>query len=97
MKIREVYCKRFWPLPRNTWGITLYPFIFYNAKHWNIEDFMRRHEWIHVEQVRRLGWWKFYYRYLKYHAKKGYDANPFEMEAYKRQSEKTQPWERDNG
>lgn len=91
MRVREIYCKR-WILPKQTWGITLYPFIFYNTKHWHIEDFMRRHEWIHVEQVERLGWFKFYFKYLVCHFKYGYLENPFEKEAYARQYDDTTPW-----
>lgn len=44
---------------------TLYPFIFFAA---NREEALRRkiveHEFVHVRQVRRLGWLRFYVSYV---------------------------------
>lgn len=77
-------------------AITLYPFIFYAEK--EPEQVIINHEFIHVEQIRRLGWFKFYFLYLKeyftnrYIHKMGkfsaYKLISFEVEAYKRQGEK---------
>jgi len=78
MKTRHIIFK---PLP---WlfradAITLYPFVFY------IDDAAmikwRSHEEVHLAQVEHLGWWKFYYTYIKYHFKYGYHKNPLEVEA----------------
>ncbi len=56
---------------------------------------MLRHEMVHVEQIRRLGWFRFYASYLyefglnywRYRNwKQAYFAISFEREAYFRQS-----------
>ena len=86
MKIREVNCKR-WLLGRKTAAITLYPFIFYNTKSYsfhNSYEKLRRHEWVHVDQVRESGWIKFYYTWLRYTWFHGYRENPFEVSARQR-------------
>lgn len=41
----------------------------------------RKHEDIHKEQIKKTGWLKFMYRYLKYSIKYGYTNNPYEQEA----------------
>lgn len=43
-------------------AITLYPFIIYKKK--PVALALRRHEWIHIDQVRRYGWWHFYLHYI---------------------------------
>ena len=74
-------------------NITLYPFIFYYGVPLKTT---RNHEFIHVEQIRKLGVFKFYFMYLYYYysnRNKGMDhltayyAIPFEIEAYGRQNE----------
>lgn len=75
----EVVCSR-WILSNDTIAITLYPFIFYNGEP---DADTKRHEWVHVAQIQRLGWIKFYLLYIWYHFKYGYRDNPFENEAYK--------------
>jgi hypothetical protein len=82
MKIREIHCKR-WFLGDKVDGITLYPFIFYRGQP---ADWLRKHEWVHVMQVRRHGWLKFYVMYLYYQVRFGYEKNPFEIEAYSKAS-----------
>jgi hypothetical protein len=42
-------------------AITLYPFILYAGK---IEPRVQFHEYVHVRQIKKLGWFKFYYRYI---------------------------------
>jgi len=74
-------------------AITLYPFIFYAMR--NPPTSMRVHEHIHVLQVRKLGWIKFYLTYLLYYlhnrfkmkmsADDAYENIPYEMEAYAHQ------------
>lgn len=93
MKVKEIYCTRIWLLNRKWFGITLYPFIFYNRKYWYIREDMRRHEWVHVEQVRKEGWFKFYLNYLKQNFIVGYKNNPYELEAYAKQNDGKKPWE----
>ena len=43
-------------------AIVLYPFILYCDKHPNEE--LKRHEHVHIEQIKRDGFWKFYAHYL---------------------------------
>lgn len=40
-----------------------------------------RHELVHIEQFRRLGWFKFVVQYLWFSYKFGYFENPLEVEA----------------
>lgn len=68
-------------MTKETVAVTLYPFIFYNGK--PTAD-TKRHEWVHIEQVKKKGWIRFYLTYLWYNIKYGYDKNPFEKEAYKK-------------
>jgi len=83
MMIREVVCNR-WYLSKWIDGIVIYPFIFYQGEP---SETLRKHEWVHIEQIKRLGVIRFYITYLWYNLTKGYDNNPFEIEAYKRQGE----------
>jgi hypothetical protein len=78
MKVREVYCKR-WFLNKNINAITLYPFIFYNGL--NPSTRLRNHEWHHIWQIKQYGVLKFYVVYLWYSVKYGYKNNPFEVDA----------------
>ena len=84
MKIRHIHCNN-WFLRDTIAAITLYPFIFYNMKHkYVVEDHdeVARHELVHIEQVKREGWFKFYYNYLTL-AAKGVSSfeNKYEVEA----------------
>lgn len=87
MKIREVI----WPWFPVFWfgnilGITLYPLIIY--KH-PPQPWLRNHEWIHVDQVRRVGWLLFYWRYItsrrwrRQYEREAYAAQHYDRELYK--------------
>lgn len=90
MKIIEVHCTR-WFLPKRATGITLYPFIFYQKSKFDI--ILRRHEWIHIRQVRRDGWFKFYYTWIKENHQMGYYDIEYEKEAYfLEEREAYNPW-----
>lgn len=67
-------------------GITLYPFIFM-TKTARTNKAIVKHELIHVDQIRREGWFKFYIKYIYFNIKFGYRNNPYEIEAYSRQHE----------
>lgn len=79
----------------------MYPYIFfaltkdqmmsYPKRSWspNYSEKLYRHEWIHVEQVRRMGWFKFYATYLFRMIGKNRFTHPYEKEAYGRQKD---PW-----
>ena len=87
--IKEIHCK-YWFLSKRFAGITLYPFIFYNTKHRAYKknfDALQFHEFVHVEQIRRVGWFKFYLDYLWQSLRFGYLKNKYEIEAYQKQSE----------
>ena len=78
-------------------AITLYPFIFFAyTKEQAIRYNVVNHEWIHVTQIRKLGWFKFYIDYLwqywvnyrKYKQQfPAYMAISYEVEAYHSQSQ----------
>ena len=84
MKIKEVLCKR-WFINRRYAAITLYPFIFFNVYHRaykeNLEQ-LRRHEYVHVKQIKQFGVLQFYLSYLWESWKHGYMGNKYEKEAY---------------
>ena len=64
--IYEVHCKR-WLLSKRIAGITLYPLIFYNKQHKRYKNEfkeLRAHEWAHIDQVRNIGFLKFYLKYI---------------------------------
>ncbi len=68
-----------------TRGITIYPFVFVLDKD---DKELIRHEMVHVKQVQREGWFKFYTKYIYFNFKYGYENNPYEIEAINKQ-EKT--------
>lgn len=64
--VREITCKR-WFLRKSTAAIVLYPWIFYRGDLTKEQrHIIRKHEWVHVEQIHRLGWVRFYVTYLWY-------------------------------
>lgn len=91
MKIREI--NNSWFAKLIGYSITLYPFILFNGIP---SEIMRNHEYIHVEQIRKHGVFKFYYMYVCYYLSgrisgmdhlTAYYSIPFEIEAYGRQNE----------
>lgn len=93
MKIRRVY-NHWIPQLLNVGAITLYPFILFarttialRGGKFPTAMQLLKHEYIHIEQVRRLGWLKFYFLYVIEHAKNGYKQNKYEIEAHDRQTE----------
>ena len=73
-------------------AITIYPYIFYAYKF--PERYLKQHEMVHIDQVRRLGWLKFYFSYLVEYIRlyirlrdkdKAYYAISYEIEAYNKQ------------
>ena len=85
MNIKHVECTS-WLLPKTVEAITIYPYIFYNCVEKPSKKTMTRlkkHEMVHVAQVERVGWIRFYTVYI-YHKLKGtpFKEIPFEKEAY---------------
>ncbi|MBU2503664.1 MAG: hypothetical protein KJ879_01245 [Nanoarchaeota archaeon] len=76
-------------------GITLYPFIFMTFSEKKAKKTkLLHHEWIHVNQVRKEGFFKFYFSYisqalfnlLRYgNLKKAYRNISYEKEAYSKE------------
>ena len=92
MKIRRVY-NSWIPQLLNVGAITLYPFILFSRTVGGVKTRYRnpeqlfKHEFIHIEQVRRLGWFKFYLSYINENRKTGYKQNKYELEAWERETE----------
>jgi hypothetical protein len=82
MKIRPIF--GFWPLRfAGIKAITLYPFIFfrYSSLYYLMYDpNVLKHEMIHVEQIRRVGFFKFYLTYPFRHRR--YEGEAYEREGY---------------
>lgn len=60
--------------------------IYLLAEHFD-DPTLRRHELIHIEQMDREGTVCFCIKYLWWLARVGYQANPYEIEAYARQGD----------
>lgn len=87
-KIRPVY--NFFLLLPMFPAITLYPFVIFRHRKGQVPRETLKHEMIHVKQVRKIGWLKFYFTYLKYFAENlwhfkswtlAYMEIPYEVEA----------------
>jgi hypothetical protein len=77
-------------------GLVLYPFILISANKENTSLTTLKHEFIHIEQIKRHGIFQFYIQYLKYIFKiynetddilRAFIENEFEEEAYNRENE----------
>lgn len=64
-----------------------WPFIMVAGPRENVSQRLLKHELIHHEQVRRDGWLKFNYRYIKQLQTVGYMNIDYEIEAYARAGE----------
>ena len=92
MKIRRKY-NNWIPQLFNVGAITLYPYILFARTVQGIKtyrknpEYLFKHEYIHIEQVRRVGWFKFYFTYIVESFKNDYLDISYEVEAYNRQEE----------
>ncbi len=84
MKIRHKVLKK-WPFPKKTGAITIYPYVFYRSK--EDKEKLMDHEKVHIEQVKKKGWLKFYGSYIVETIKKGYKKNKYEVEAREKSDE----------
>ncbi len=82
----------------NVGAITLYPFVFVVYTKEETPRFLVEHEFIHVRQVRALGWWRFYASYLWQYlcgllrtgnTDKAYMGVSYEVEAYEQEDKVT--------
>ena len=62
-------------------GKVLYPFVLFSQAQEEVSDQLFRHELEHVYQIRRNGWFKFYFMYLVWAVKYGYLNIPYEIDA----------------
>ena len=69
-----------WVIPWG-YGITLTPNLILIRKDSIDKIYVREHELIHVEQMKRLGYFRFLYEYFKELIKVGYMNNKFEIQA----------------
>jgi hypothetical protein len=53
----------------------------YSCDSQRVTETWRKHENIHKEQIKRLGWIRFMVTYFYYNMRIGYQYNPFEVEA----------------
>jgi hypothetical protein len=77
-----------WMQRRHWTGVTLpTPWMIY-VFYWG-EPTLRtvRHEWVHVQQARRLGVARFWWSYVVGLLRHGYRAHPMELEAYAREGD----------
>ena len=66
-------------LPKRYVAITLSRHVW--TRQASLDEATLRHEAVHVEQWKRFGLLGFLVRYLWWHFRYGYQANPFEIEA----------------
>ena len=76
------------PLAFGFHGLTLYPFVLYSPSEGEIRmsvdgKKLRKHEFIHVNQIQKEGYINFHKNYIYNTFKLGYDKNPYEVEAYR--------------
>jgi hypothetical protein len=63
-------------------GITMpWQTVYLMPEHW-LNDSLRCHEAVHIEQIRRDGAFMFSVKYLWWLCRYGYWKNPYEIEAY---------------
>jgi hypothetical protein len=93
MKLRVKYGT--WMVPPGYYGWVIYPFMLFRPSKDEVTDIQFRHELQHVYQVREHGWLKFYITWAWYSITRGYDNNPYEIEAYAREHEELTKDERD--
>lgn len=82
---RVYVAERLFPTWMKIIGQTHGEIIFIHKDYWATEKGVRTlpHEFVHVWQARTLGWWGLWFmaKYVWYLIFKGYDNNPFEVEA----------------
>lgn len=102
LKLRVKY-KHWLPKFLKVGAITLYPYILIKRDKPDVPARLYKHEMVHVNQIRVLGWWKFYWTYLKHYfalRREGFTHDiayrniPFEIAAYKTETYMLTPEER---
>jgi hypothetical protein len=70
-----------WLVPPKRLAWVVFPYMLFRQPQSEVSDSLFRHEWQHADQVRRIGWLRFYSTYLWYTITRGYRYNPYEIEA----------------
>lgn len=66
---------------RDGWAITIGQTTYYSVPLNAVDDRWLAHEQKHKQQWRTEGYFKFAIKYLWYHFTRGYEKNPYEIEA----------------
>ena len=94
MRTKEKY-DHWFPKLLSISAITIYPYILYSLRANEIPKSLRFHELEHIDQVRRIGWVRFYLSYVLYYLankasgmshQKAYKEIPYEKEAVEKAS-----------
>lgn len=83
--VKFIIARGFWRWLLNSLGIigiTMPWRRIYILEEYRFNSSLRRHELVHIEQIDREGPVMFTIKYLYWHFRYGYRANPFEREAY---------------
>lgn len=83
-------------MPWNSWvyGQVLYPLILFRKSKLGVDDRLFRHELQHFYQGQRLGFFKYYAKYIWLWFRKGYKNHPMEIEAREYEDTPLTPIER---
>lgn len=69
------------PFTRWVWGQVLYPLVLFRFPKEEVDDRLFRHELEHFYQGQRLGFFRYYLKYLWLYFRHGYKNHPMEIEA----------------
>ena len=86
-------------MPWNSWvhGMVLYPLVLFRFEQYKVEDRLFRHELQHFYQGQTLGFFGYYWKYVKYLHKSGWKytkSHPMEAEAETHENDPLTPLER---
>lgn len=62
-------------------GIVLYPFVLFRDRQPDVTPLLWQHEVVHIYQIKDVGFFRFYFTYIKYWIQYGYYMNPYEVDA----------------
>ena len=88
---------RWMPWNSWVWGQVYYPLVMFRFPKEEVTDVLFRHELQHFYQGQHLGFFKYYYVYIKYWVKEGFKYtknHPMEAEAEEHENDPLTPLER---
>lgn len=80
------HCDQDWMKGTHVKGVVLGRHVFFAMPAQNVPRWLFRHELEHCYQIEREGVFKFYFKYLWYSLRYGYERNPYERDAHDMQS-----------